>query len=63
MVFAAFGYRRAIRLVTSFSVLALFNLAFAGQGQLLAETAIALPLDRVAGLASVCYTGLEGFQD
>ncbi|MBE5229092.1 MAG: alginate export family protein [Microcystis aeruginosa PMC 728.11] len=62
MVFAAFGYRRAIRLVTSFSVLALFNLAFAGQGQLLAETAIAEestpitdPLENGASLGPVLH--------
>jgi len=62
MVFAAFGYRRAIRLVTSFSVLALFNLASAGQGQLLAETAIAEestpttdPLENGASLGPVLH--------
>jgi hypothetical protein len=62
MVFAAFGYRRAIRLVTSFSVLALFNLASAGQGQLLAETAIAEkstpttdPLKNGASRASILF--------
>ncbi len=62
MVFAAFGYRRAIRLVTSCSVLALFNLASAGQGQLLDETAIAEestpttnPLENGASLGPVLH--------